>query len=116
MPQVWDSPEGYRSVRNGIANSALHPISDVFDWTCHAPSQFRLKPPPPPSLEPPPPRPLPPVPSLMTCPSYCCPDGLVPNTKPFCLSRNVSTIIWKLSLSVSDESRRLSLTMMPAGS
>ena len=103
-------------VRKGIANSALHPISDTCVRTDHAPSQLRLNPPPPPCDVPPPPMPLPPTPSLITWPSYSCPAGLVPNTNPFCWSRNVSRINWKLSLSPRDESRRLSVTMMDDGS
>jgi len=60
--------------------------------------------------------PLPPAPSLASCPSYSCPDGDVPKTNPFCRSKKVSKINWKLSLSMSDESRRLSVTMIDAGS
>jgi hypothetical protein len=43
------------------------------------------------------------------------PAGFVPNTNPLCPSWYVSRIIWKLSVSFSDESRRESATMMPAG-
>ena len=106
-------------VRNGIANSAVHPTSETAARTCHAPSQFKLKPPPLPREKPPkppPPEPPRPPPSLITCPSYSCPAGLVPNTKPFCWSLKVSSTIWTLSLSWSDESRRLSVRMIASGS
>ena len=99
-----------------MPNSALQPTSEICVRTCHTPSQFRLNPPPPPRLAPPRPIPEPPEPSLTTWPSYSCPAGLVPNTKPFCRSRNVSKMSWKLSLSASDESRRLSVTMIAPGS
>ena len=102
-----------------MANSALQPTSEIAVCTCHAPSQFRLKPPALPREKPPLPdrreEPREP-PSLMTCPSYSWPAGVVPKMKPFCWSWNVSRTIWKLSASVIDESRRLSLMMIPAGS
>ena len=44
------------------------------------------------------------------------PAGFVPKTKPFCLSRYVSRIIVKLSVSTSGASRLASETMMPRGS
>ena len=62
------------------------------------------------------PSPPPPCPSLVTWPSYSMPAGLVPNTNPFCRSRYVSKIIWKLSVSSIGASRRASETMMPDGS
>ena len=99
-----------------MANSALQPTSEIAVRTRQTPSQFWLKPPPAPRVWPPPPMPLPPAPSLTSCPSYSCPDGLVPKTNPFCRSRNVSRMSWKLSLSASDESRRLSVTMIDSGS
>ena len=106
-------------VRNGMANSALHPTRETRVRTCHAPSQLRLNPPASPRensplpLDPNPPRR---PPSLITCPSYSWPAGLVPKTNPFCRSLNVSRITMKLSLSVSAESRRLSATMIDDGS
>ncbi|MCE2540155.1 MAG: hypothetical protein J4G16_07145 [Acidobacteria bacterium] len=119
-PQVCSRPAGKRSVRNGMANSAVQPTSEMAVRTCHTPSQFWLKPPPAPPIWPPPPNPppmpLPPAPSLTSCPSYSWPEGLVPKMKPFCRSRNVSRMSWKLSLSASDESRRLSVTMIDDGS
>ena len=69
-PQVWTRPAGKRMVRNGMANSALQPTSDVEVRTCHTPSQFRLNPPPAPNDVPPRPMPLPPAPSFTSCPSY----------------------------------------------
>ena len=103
-----------------MANSALQPKSETRVRTCQAPSQFRLNPPALPREKPPlplelkpPPRP---PPSLITCPSYSWPAGLVPKTKPFCRSLKVSRISRKLSLSRSDESRRLSVTMIDEGS
>ena len=95
-------------------------MSETRVRTCQAPSQLRLNPPAlpreksPPPLEPkPPPRP---PPSLITCPSYSCPAGLVPKTNPFCRSLKVSRINRKLSLSRSEESRRLSAAMIDEGS
>ena len=102
-----------------MANSALHPMSEISVRTCQAPSQLRLKPAPlPREKPPPPPEPLPrrAPPSSVTWPSYSWPAGVVPKTKPFCRSRKVSSTIWKLSESFIDESRRLSLMMMPEGS
>ena len=61
-------------------------------------------------------RPPPPWPSLVTCPSYSMPAGLVPNTNPFWTSRKVSKIIRKLSVLSSERSRRESETMIRAGS
>ena len=91
-------------------------MSEISVRTCQAPSQFKLKPPPAPRVWPPKPKLPRPWPSLTSCPSYSCADGLVPNTNPFCRSRKVSITNWKLSLSVSDASRRLSVTMMDEGS
>src|SRR5690349_14070091 len=115
-PQSRFDPDAKRIVRNGIANSAVQPVSEIAVRTSHAPSQFKLNPPP----EPvcwfwPPPSPPPPWPSLVTWPSYSSPDGFVPNTKPFSRSRYVSKIIRKLSVSSSDASRRASETMIDWG-
>ena len=87
-PHTWSAPCGNRRVLNGMANSADHPLSEIFARTCHAPSQLMLKPPPAPlvcvciPLMPPPP-----CPSLVDWPSYSMPAGLVPNTNPFWRSR-----------------------------
>ena len=45
-PRSDRSPDGKRSVRNGMANSALQPRSSIIARTSHAASQLRLKPPP----------------------------------------------------------------------
>ena len=111
-------------MRNGIAISAVQPMSVTLVATCHAPSQFTFRPPPDPRccrlllgrpLPPPPKRPLP-CPSFVTCPSYSTPAGLVPKTKPFRPSWYVSRMMRKLSVSVRSESRRLSAAMMVDGS
>ncbi len=116
-PHAWSLPAAKRIVRNGIANSAVHPMSVMAVRTSHAPSQLRLKPAPAPACcDWPPPRPPPPCPSLVTWPSYSRPAGLVPNTKPFSRSRYVSKIIWKLSVSSSGVSRRESETTIDFGS
>jgi hypothetical protein len=52
----------------------------------------------------------------MTWPSYSMPNALVPKTKPFCPSLNVSSRIWMESVSFRSASRRLWLTTIFSGS
>src|SRR4051812_7958128 len=81
-PQVCGA-EPYRSVRSGMRNSAVQPLSVTFVFTSHDPSQLVFTPAPAPVLLPPvlpvggPPRIV--SPSLRTCASYWRPTGVVPN-------------------------------------
>src|SRR5712664_820588 len=92
-PQVCTSPEPYRSVVNGIRNSAYQPRESTDVATVQLPSQLRLNPPMDPAIArfwpgcctPPP------SPSFTTCASYSIPAGVVVKTKPFCRSDRKST-------------------------
>src|SRR5215510_574384 len=88
-PHDCDAPGPYRSVENGMRNSAYQPAESIEVATVQLPSQLMLKPPIEPdcarvwpvTLMPPP------SPSLATCPSYSTPAGVVANMKPFWRSR-----------------------------
>ena len=97
-----------------MANSALQPLSDSDVRTSQTPSQLPLNPAPEP-LEVVVLRPRRPSPAFTTCPSYSCPAGLVPKTKPLWRSRKVSRMNCTLSPSSSDASRRLSAIAIDPG-
>src|SRR5512147_1918827 len=84
-PHACVALEPYRSVENGMRNSAYQPAESLDVRTVQLPSQLRLKPP----IDPDCARVCPvtvippPSPSFATWPSYSTPAGVVANTKPF---------------------------------
>src|SRR6266550_2031499 len=83
-PHDCVAADPYRSVENGMRNSAYQPSESDDVRTVQLPSQFRLNPPIAPvwarvcpaTVMPPP------SPSFTTCPSYSMPAGVVANTNP----------------------------------